>query len=1117
MTILNSCAAVAAGRIASRHRPHQRVSAAGQPFVAVLRRIPGIGAMKVSKVSAELRRDVPFIPPHYHNASTVESYFQVWPRRRAAFVMYGGDSWGSASANRVCTKASGPSVISRRAFTSAAAGASGSPTALAEAASIVDTSEVHLPYASLGSASHGQGLAPSTSANSSRNAVRLLKEGGADAVKLEGGRRVAPQVQAIADAGIAVVGHIGLTPQTASAQGGFGVRGRGVVAAMKLLDDAVAIQDAGACALVLEMVPHQLAAEISSRLSIPTIGIGAGGATSGQVQVMPDILGSLTPNPHTLKHAQLFARPSAVGDIALDALRRYKQAVENNTFPSINNGSSMTQRNYKMLQTSLQEWDSAVRSESTTIPSRDTPADQTINTQAKAVPLPEPVDPLQQRIVVIGGGAMGSLFASLLAQGMKVIGSASNNEPAESPRVHLVTSWTAHAATIHSAGGLLVEDTNGQATIASSVAPITADEAVSSSHIEAADIVIVLTKSEQTQRAAVLASKLLSPCTDQDGVSKKLRCSPVVLTLQNGFSNLEEIQSKVGPDRAMAGVTTLASTVARPGSILRTDGGTGVTTIAPGTASQAVAADAVAVLLQAAGARARVLPVDDGSPPCADDDIALPALQAMQWRKAIANTCINPLTAILAVPNGAFATSNADIGTDALNPFASLRDQVAHEVVSVLDAVEDEAARRNGWPIPTWSRSTASSRLRRSRLLEIARSTAEATACNTSSMLADLQRPGVTPELDSILGHIQRQGSLLGVQTPLLHMLRSMVEAKAQVRDSYSNHEKNRSDDMVVVRNVHDLRRALECVHKTHRIGLVATMGALHDGHISLVEAARNQAGCDVVVATIFVNPTQFGPGEDFDSYPRTEEADLLKLRSAGVDLAFVPDAVCASKDLFPADHGVFVETSAGSQPDSGEGSTRPGFFRGVATIVTKLLNLVRPDVALFGQKDGQQCAVVEQLVQGLNLSTEIVRVDTVRESDGLAMSSRNKKLNEAERAAAPAIFAALTATRAFLEKALNRPDSSAVVPAAELESVFLQALDDHVSGLAINGKVPLKTRYFAVTSARTACPMSDVSASSADARQGGVMLSAGVSALQSGTQLIDNVIIQRKPMGGTC
>ena len=134
----------------------------------------------------------------------------------------------------------------------------------------------------------------------------------------------------------------------------------------------------------------------------------------------------------------------------------------------------------------------------------------------------------------------------------------------------------------------------------------------------------------------------------------------------------------------------------------------------------------------------------------------------------------------------------------------------------------------------------------------------------------------------------QRQGSLLGVQTPLLHMLRSMVEAKAQVRDSYSNHEKNRSDDMVVVRNVHDLRRALECVHKTHRIGLVATMGALHDGHISLVEAARNQAGCDVVVATIFVNPTQFGPGEDFDSYPRTEEVcPHFKKTEAGVDNAF--------------------------------------------------------------------------------------------------------------------------------------------------------------------------------------------------------------------------------------
>lgn len=426
----------------------------------------------------------------------------------------------------------------------------------------------------------------------------------------------------------------------------------------------------------------------------------------------------------------------------------------------------MTQRNYKMLQTSLQEWDSAFRSESTPVSSMHTGSslvDQPINTRAEHEQFTEAVDPVEQRIVVIGGGAMGSLFASLLAKGMGALGSTSSNSlPVASPRISLVTGWAEHAASIRSAGGVLVEDSSSHITcgeqatpIVAPVAPMSSEEAISSSRIEPADIVIVLTKSEQTQQAAALARKLVSSRTDVHAVSSELRSSPVVLTLQNGFSNLEAIQSKVGPDRAMAGVTTLASTVTRPGSIRRTDGGTGVTTLAPGTSSQAAAADAVAVLLQAAGARARVLPIDDGSPPCVDDDIALPALQAMQWRKAIANTCINPLTAILGVPNGAFATSNADIGVGAMDPFASLRDQVAHEVVSVLDAVEDEAARRNGWPIPTWSRSTASARARRSRLLDIARSTAEATADNTSSMLADLQRPGVTPELDSILGHIQ--------------------------------------------------------------------------------------------------------------------------------------------------------------------------------------------------------------------------------------------------------------------------------------------------------------------------------------------------------------------------
>ena len=121
----------------------------------------------------------------------------------------------------------------------------------------------------------------------------------------------------------ALTPFLSLSSQTAAAGGGFGVRGRCVASAMQLLEDSIALQEAGVSALVLEMVPHQLAAAITSRLDIPTIGIGAGGGTSGQVQVMPDILGSLTPNPHVLKHARLFARPAAVGDIALDALQQY--------------------------------------------------------------------------------------------------------------------------------------------------------------------------------------------------------------------------------------------------------------------------------------------------------------------------------------------------------------------------------------------------------------------------------------------------------------------------------------------------------------------------------------------------------------------------------------------------------------------------------------------------------------------------------------------------------------------------------------------------------------------------------------------------------------------------
>ena len=188
------------------------------------------------------------------------------------------------------------------------------------------------------------------------------------------------------------------------------------------------------------------------------------------------------------------------------------------------------------------------------------------------------------------------------------------------------------------------------------------------------------------------------------------------------------------------------------------------------------------------------------------------------------------------------------------------------------------------------------------------------------------------------------------------------------------------------------------------RIAFVPTMGALHAGHVSLLSAARKVA--DRVVLSIFVNPTQFGPKEDLARYPRDLDGDLAKAASANTDVAFVPEA----KDMYPPEAQTFIDVREVSQGLCGE--RRPGHFTGVATVVCKFLNMVRPHLALFGEKDFQQLAVIRRMVVDLNMPVEIVGQPTVREPDGLAMSSRNAYLSPTERTQALAISQGLWAAR---------------------------------------------------------------------------------------------------------
>jgi pantoate--beta-alanine ligase len=221
---------------------------------------------------------------------------------------------------------------------------------------------------------------------------------------------------------------------------------------------------------------------------------------------------------------------------------------------------------------------------------------------------------------------------------------------------------------------------------------------------------------------------------------------------------------------------------------------------------------------------------------------------------------------------------------------------------------------------------------------------------------------------------------------------------------------------MQVIESIHEMQaRAVSLRHSGKLLGFVPTMGFLHEGHLSLFDLAAEQA--DVTIVSIFVNPTQFGPNEDFDRYPRATERDLKLCEERGADYVFMP----RQAELYPEDYSTYVNEERLSGPM--DGVSRPQFFRGVCTVVAKLFNIVRPDVAVFGQKDAQQAAVIRKMVRDLHFPIEVVVGPTVREPDGLAMSSRNAYLDPFQRKDAARIFEALNKGRELVDQGFLNAD----------------------------------------------------------------------------------------------
>ena len=256
-------------------------------------------------------------------------------------------------------------------------------------------------------------------------------------------------------------------------------------------------------------------------------------------------------------------------------------------------------------------------------------------------------------------------------------------------------------------------------------------------------------------------------------------------------------------------------------------------------------------------------------------------------------------------------------------------------------------------------------------------------------------------------------------------------------------------------------------------IGFVPTMGALHAGHRSLVQAARQR--CDIVVVSIFVNPTQFGPNEDFSRYPRTLEQDCQMIEAESVDVVFTPTA----EIMYPSGASTFVEVEGVS--DRLDGASRPGHFRGVATVVAKLFHIVQPDFSFFGQKDAAQVAVLRKMVRDLDFPLEIVVCPTVREPDGLAMSSRNRYLSAEERRQALTLSRALHAAEAHAARGERR--------AAALLQTMRAALQEEPA---------IRVDYIAIVDPDTLLPIDDV--------DGGGLLA--IAAYVGNTRLIDNVLL---------
>eukprot|EP00527_Entomoneis_sp_CCMP2396_P008272 CAMPEP_0198143702 /NCGR_PEP_ID=MMETSP1443-20131203/9597_1 /TAXON_ID=186043 /ORGANISM="Entomoneis sp., Strain CCMP2396" /LENGTH=288 /DNA_ID=CAMNT_0043806977 /DNA_START=183 /DNA_END=1049 /DNA_ORIENTATION=+ len=283
------------------------------------------------------------------------------------------------------------------------------------------------------------------------------------------------------------------------------------------------------------------------------------------------------------------------------------------------------------------------------------------------------------------------------------------------------------------------------------------------------------------------------------------------------------------------------------------------------------------------------------------------------------------------------------------------------------------------------------------------------------------------------------------------------------------------------------MRIARKSIEPGMSIGFVPTMGALHEGHLSLIQKAATEN--DIVVASIFVNPTQFGPNDDLDKYPRTWENDTKLLQETGVDMLFAPTK------MYGDNHILYVDPTGSYFDNLPESKVRPGHFRGVATIVTKLFNIVQPDKAYFGQKDAAQCVLIRRLVDDLSMGVEIIINETVRESDGLAMSSRNAYLSTEERVSANILYRSLLAAKNLHKNHIINKHAA--------DTLTISQIRQAVQFVLVQEPLVQEIQYVSIDDYDTMQPLADEIVISPDQR---MIISLACQVGQ--VRLIDNIVL---------